>query len=98
MPVRDRVAELAEERISLTKTPDLSEFVKLSHPKKPPCRVGAVLAVLEREESERLAAACEAIDVVSPGAISEWLHQRDHQVSTSAVVSHRRGLCTCSRR
>lgn len=77
---------------------DLSEFVKLSHPRKPPCRIGATAAVLEAKESAQLLAACDAAEVVSPGAISEWLHLRGHEVSTSAVVSHRRGSCSCTRR
>lgn len=82
----------------MTKSVDLSEFVKLSHPRKAPCRVGAAAAVLGDGEGAKLLAACDAVELVTPGAISEWLHTRGHEVSTSSVVSHRRGSCSCTRR
>lgn len=83
-------------------SPDLTEFFKLSKPKRPPCQIGLILSgqvspKLKPEEAEQLTAACAADKgVITGGAIAEWLKQRDHEVSVNRISNHRRGVCTCA--
>lgn len=76
--------------------PDLSEFYRLSRPKKPPCKVGFVLDQITEPEREQLAAAL-ATDgsIITAAAITEWLTARKHDVNGSAITSHRRRRCSC---
>lgn len=77
-------------------TPDLSEFYKLSRPKKPPCQIGHILDDLGATEQEQLKAAL-ALDVgiITAAAIVEWLRARGHEVTFARVTNHRRGACSC---
>lgn len=78
--------------------PDLTEFFKLSRPKRPPCRVGHARAQLKPEDVESLDAAL-ATDkgLITASAIIEWLKGRGQgDVSVSAVSTHRKGACTCA--
>lgn len=75
---------------------DLSEFYKLSRPKKPACKVGFARVQLSRAEQGQLDGAC-ATDkgIITANAIAEWLAKRGQTVSNSAVVAHRARTCTC---
>lgn len=76
--------------------PDLSEFFKLSKPKRRPCALGFAREQLKPDEQVQLDAAL-AVDsgIITAGAIQAWLAVRKHEVSVGAVVSHRKGTCTC---
>lgn len=77
--------------------PDLSEFEKLSNPKKARCKVGRALEALDGEEREKLEAALSADSgVITSGAIAQWCKARDLSASHSGVTSHRRGSCSCN--
>ena len=78
--------------------PDLSEFFKYSKPKKPPCRVGFALSQLKPKERSELIAALEMDNnIITNGAIAEWLEKRGQDgPSTSALTSHRKGKCNCA--
>lgn len=76
--------------------PDLSEFVKLSKPKKVRCKVGVALDGVTDEERAQLAAALEADPgVITSGAITQWCKARGYDATHSGVTSHRRGTCSC---
>jgi hypothetical protein len=75
---------------------DLSEFYRLSSPKKKPCRVGFAREQIKTDELEQLDAALAADHgIITNSAVVQWLAARKHDVSVSAVVSHRKGTCTC---
>ena len=81
--------------------PDLTEFFKLSKPKKAPCQIGLILdreitPKLKGEEADQLRAAL-ATDkgIITATAIQEWLKARSHEVSVNRISNHRRGVCTC---
>lgn len=77
--------------------PDLSEFFKLSKPKRKPCAVGFAVEQLKPAERTQLAAAFEVgSGYITNAAISEWLAKRDQQANVSAIVSHRKGTCSCN--
>lgn len=79
-----------------TNKPDLSEFFKYSRPKKKPCAVGYAITQLTSEEQSQLAAACAQDNgIITSGAIQQWLSARKHEVTVSAIVSHRKGVCSC---
>lgn len=81
-----------------TTTPDLAEFFKLSRPKKPPCRIGFAIDQLgpRSEAAKQLAAAVDTDPgIITNSAIVEWCKARGQEVTVSAVVSHRKGTCTC---
>jgi hypothetical protein len=79
------------------KTVDLSEFEKLSRPKKPLCRVGAALVALPDEEAVLLRAALEEDQRILTGsAIVTWLARRGLDANQQSVGAHRRGCCTCA--
>jgi hypothetical protein len=76
---------------------DLSEFFKLSRPKKKPCMVGFALTELTEEEGKQLAAAFQADKgIITASAIREWLVLRKHDVSLPVITSHRAGSCSCN--
>ena len=81
--------------------PDLSEFYKLSKPKKPPCQIGLILSgeitpELSAPERKQLDAALETDSgIITATAIVGWLAARDHETNTNRVSNHRRGACTC---
>lgn len=81
--------------------PDLSEFYKLSKPKKPPCQVGLILKgdvtpKLNAEEKTQLEGALAADkNVITGSAVATWLKERGHETSTNRISNHRRGVCDC---
>jgi hypothetical protein len=79
-------------------TPDLSEFYKLSRPKKPPCQVGAAIPQLTSADQAALHAAVEVSREghITAGAIEAWLAARGHKVTQSAIIAHRKGTCSCA--
>lgn len=82
--------------------PDLSEFYKLSKPKKPPCQIGLILSGeitphLDPSERGQLEAALETDHgIITGGAILAWLKERGHDTNTNRISNHRRGVCTCT--
>ena len=77
--------------------PDLSEFFKLSRPKKKPCSVGFAKGQLSPEEAAQLdAAVATDAGIITAGAIVEWLQRREHVTTASAVVNHRKRVCSCA--
>lgn len=75
---------------------DLSEFFKYSRPKKKACAIGYAVQQLTADERVQLQAACEQDNgIITSGAVQQWLATRKHDVTVSAVVSHRKGVCTC---
>jgi hypothetical protein len=81
-------------------TVDLSEFYKYSQPKRPPCKVGAVLDLLRGEPKKQLIAALE-IDgsIITGAAICTWIESRKSEipVTPTAISNHRRKVCSCAR-
>lgn len=76
--------------------PNLSEFFKLSRPKKKPCSVGYALGQLDDVEREQLTAALATDNgIITAAAIQQWLAVRDHTTTASAVTSHRKRVCSC---
>ena len=81
----------------MSQKPDLSEFYKLSRPKKPPCQVGHAREQLSAEEQAQLDAAVETDKgIITSGAIQHWLKARKHTVSIPAISMHRASRCTCA--
>lgn len=77
-------------------TPNLDEFLKLAQPKRKQCPIGAAVEQLDKKAATQLQAACAAdVGIINSGAIVQWLKNRSHVVSVSAVTTHRRGTCTC---
>lgn len=77
-------------------SPDLTEFFKLSRPKKPPCKVGFALSKLKGEQREQLRSAIDTDPgIITNAAIVEWMKPRGHVMHVAAVVSHRKGNCSC---
>lgn len=79
--------------------PDLSEFFKLSRPKKKPCVIGFAITEkkLKGEAIKQLDAACATdTNFITHGAIVQWLAARGVEATVSAVVNHRKGTCTCN--
>lgn len=76
---------------------DLSEFYKLSRPRRPPCAVGVVAVQLSEVEQAKLKAACGADPgIITASGIRDWLDARGHQVSVPAISNHRRKVCSCN--
>lgn len=77
-------------------SPDLSEFFRYSRPKKKPCAVGFALSqVNEKERAQLLAALATDQGIITAGAVQEWLAKRDHTATASAIVNHRKRICSC---
>ena len=82
-------------------TPDLTEFHKLSRPKRPPCYLGLLLSgemqpTLSTVERGQLKAALSTDrGIITSAAIVEWLKARGHDCNNNKVSNHRRGVCTC---
>jgi hypothetical protein len=75
-------------------SPDLSEFVALSNPRR--CKVCTAAAALSDTEREQLAAACATPrGVINAGAIKSWLAARGHDISITAITHHRAGTIGC---
>lgn len=75
---------------------DLSEFFRLSRPKKKPCSVGFARTLLAPSEQFQLDAACAADKgIITAQAVVDWLARRKQETNTSAVANHRRGACSC---
>ena len=78
---------------------DLSEFFRLSRPKKKPCSVAFAREQLTAAEQAQLdAALAQDTGIITAAAVQQWLAKRGHTTSTSAVSNHRRGVCTCADR
>lgn len=78
--------------------PDLSEFFKLSRPKKKPCAIGFAIKEkkIKGQEVEQLQAACDTdASFITSGSIVQWLAARGVEASNSAVGSHRKKTCSC---
>lgn len=76
--------------------PDLSEFFKLSRPKKPPCKVGFVISKLKDDERAQLETALSTEkNLITASAIVQWCERRKQQVSINNVSNHRARKCTC---
>lgn len=77
-------------------TPDLTEFFKLSHPRRKPCPVAHALEQVSEEEGQQLLAALAADKgIITAGAIEQWLKKRGLTGTAAAVASHRREACRC---
>jgi len=83
--------------LSRKKGADLTEFFKYSRPKKPPCKVGFAAEQIGADEKAQLQAALsEDKGLITNSAIQEWLGKRNHDVTVSSIVSHRKGTCSCN--
>jgi hypothetical protein len=82
--------------------PDLTEFYRLSKPRKPPCQLGLILAGeitprLKSDQAEQLEAALTTdAGIITSSAIVAWLKTRGHDTNTNRISNHRRGVCTCA--
>lgn len=82
--------------------PDLSEFYRLSKPKRLPCQIGLILAgevtpELKPAEREKLDAALSTdAGIITASAIVQWLAASGHETNTNRVSNHRRKVCTCA--
>lgn len=78
--------------------PDLSEFLKLSKPKRPPCKVGSALEALDGDAKLQLEAALKVDQsIINNAAVATWLEERGHPLHAAAVSSHRKKACSCVR-
>lgn len=81
-----------------TKTPDLSEFYRLSRPKKPPCQIGFIIDQLDADDADKLKAALSTDGgIITANAIVEWVGARGHETNAVRVTNHLRGVCTCGK-
>lgn len=81
------------------KQPDLSEFFKLSKPKRKPCAIGFALSTkaIEGAEVDQLNAALATDQgIITASAIQQWLASRGVDVNVNVVSSHRRRTCSCN--
>jgi len=82
---------------------DLTEFYRLSKPRKKPCTIGHARTLLSKSEVEKLDAAL-SVDpgIITHGAIETWIKNNkkteEVPVTVSGVVSHRKGSCSCDER
>jgi hypothetical protein len=75
---------------------DLSEFHKLSKPKRKPCPLASVLSELNGDDRAALKAALETDrSAITSTAIEKWLAARGHKVNMQTIGVHRRGVCAC---
>lgn len=78
--------------------PDLSEFFRLSRPKKKPCPIGFVLPQLSDEERVQFEAAIATDrNIITSSAIIGWLEKRGHTsgIGHNAITAHSKRTCTC---
>jgi hypothetical protein len=78
---------------------DLTEFFRYSQPKRPPCKVGAVIDLLKGGEKAKLVAALEASDgLITHAAVVTWIDKRGTNIALNIqnVINHRKGKCTCA--
>lgn len=77
--------------------PDISEFVRLSRPKRKPCGIGIIVPDLKPADRNALTLALEdTTGRVNTRGIREWFHRRGHTVTDNAIVNHRKGQCSCA--
>jgi hypothetical protein len=62
-----------------------------------PCRVGILLLELNETDSTILAGALRDGETWSPRALAKALGERGITLSKDTIVSHRTGVCKCSR-
>lgn len=80
----------------MSKNPDLSEFIRYSKPKRKPCPVAQVKEALHPGDAAKLdAAMLTEKDIITVGAIYQWLDARGHKLTHAAIGSHRRHQCRC---
>ena len=87
---------MTKPKTPLAKSVDLSEFRKLK-PATNTCgvvRVAKILVETDTERAEKLKAALMDEDITHT-AIEMVLKNWGHQLSSSVISRHRRGLCTC---
>lgn len=77
--------------------PDLTEFIKLSKPKKPTCQIFVAKEQLKPADVKLLdAALAKDKGIITGAAIIEWLIRRDVTgPSPSTIVAHRGKRCSC---
>lgn len=79
---------------------DLSEFYKLSHPKRKPCPVRPVLDGLNAKERGQFEAACRVdAGIITNQALASWLKRHGPERwlgSWQNALSHRDGKCACN--
>lgn len=80
--------------------PDLTEFYKLSRPRRRPCPVKPALEALTPEQVAQFDAACKVDPgVITPIAVEKWLASKagDRWIGNwQNVQAHRYGKCTCN--
>lgn len=82
-------------------SPDLTEFFRLSKPRRPPCQVALILSrdITPKLNSEQVAQLQAALatdkGVITGSAIQQWLADRGHDISVNRISNHRRGVCNC---
>ena len=77
---------------------DLSEFFKLSKPRRRPCPIGWAIetgAIPEHEVAQLQAACATDVGIITATAIVQWLAARGTDVNPSSVTVHRRRTCSC---
>lgn len=76
---------------------DLTEFERLSAPKKKPCPVPDAIAGLKRKDATDVKGALERPAVaITNTAISKWFEIRGVAIGHATIRSHRCGSCTCA--
>jgi hypothetical protein len=79
---------------------DLSDFYRLSRPKKPPCKIGHALDQLTPANRKKLEAAL-LVDkgIITGQAIADWIDllELGVEMNQSAVQSHRSKRCSCAK-
>lgn len=77
-------------------TPDLSEFYRLSQPKRKPCQLRFILEQLPVDERAQLKTALATdVGIITAAAVVQWLGARGHEVTFAKVTSHRNRKCDC---
>lgn len=79
---------------------NLNEFLQYSRPKRPPCKIGLILAdeskpLTPKEIKELKAAFEENEEIITNAGIAEWLEKRNLPLHSNNVRSHRRKECRC---
>lgn len=77
--------------------PDLSEFIRLSKPKKQlTCQVAEVIDKMSPAESKQLVSALgHDHGVITNKAIQLWLEARGHSIIWQRILVHRKHECVC---